>query len=63
MEDRDFYHQCYARESTMYDMLVDKYKTLEHKNKTLENAIEYRKKKAEKNQEKANFIDKVMKLP
>ena len=29
----------------------------------LKNSIEYRKKKAESNQEKANQIDKIMKLP
>ena len=32
-------------------------------NKKLKNSIEYRKKKAESNQEKANQIDKIMNLP
>jgi septal ring factor EnvC (AmiA/AmiB activator) len=36
---------------------------LEQENKKLKNSIEYRKKKADKNQEKADFIDKIMKLP
>ena len=36
---------------------------LEEENKKLKNSIEYRKKKADANQEKANQIDKIMKLP
>lgn len=38
-------------------------KKLKNKNKKLKEVIEYWKKKAEKNQEKADFVDKVMKLP
>lgn len=38
-------------------------KSLREDNKKLKNSIEYRKKKAENNQEKANQIDKIMKLP
>lgn len=36
---------------------------LEEENRKLKNSIEYWKKKADKNQEKADFIDKLMKLP
>ena len=36
---------------------------LRGENKKLKNSIEYRKKKAEANQEKANQIDKIMNLP
>ena len=36
---------------------------LEKENKKLKNIIEYRKKKADKNQEKANQIDEIMNLP
>lgn len=36
---------------------------IEQENKKLKNSIEYRKKKADKNQEKANQIDKIMNLP
>lgn len=39
------------------------YIKLKEENKKLKNSIEYRKKKADKNQEKADFIDKIMKLP
>lgn len=42
---------------------VDHLDLLEKDNKKLKNAIGYRKKKADKNQEKANQIDKIMKLP
>ena len=38
-------------------------KSLREDNKKLKNSIEYRKKKAESNQEKANQIDKIMNLP
>ena len=36
---------------------------LEEENKKLKNVVEYRKKKSESNQEKANQIDKIMRLP
>ena len=36
---------------------------LEKENRKLKNSIEYRKKKADNNQEKANQIDKIMNLP
>jgi len=39
------------------------YKKLEEENKKLKNSIEYRKKKADKNQEKANEIDKILRIP
>ena len=38
-------------------------KSMREENKKLKNSIEYRKKKADKNQEKANQIDKIMNLP
>jgi len=38
-------------------------KSLREDNKKLKNSIEYRKKKTDKNQEKANQIDKIMNLP
>lgn len=48
---------------SLLDEFSEKIRELEKENKKLKNSIEYRKKKAESNQEKANQIDKIMNLP
>lgn len=41
----------------------DKITELEEENKKLKNSIEYWKRKADKNQEKAKEIDRILKIP
>ena len=48
---------------TAYKFAMERIEDLEEENKKLKNSIEYWKRKADKNQEKAKEIDRILKIP